>query len=63
MAKHKWGRIVNIASIASGGVGVGFPSVVHYCASKGGIVAMTEALAIELGPHGDPGQLHRSRAS
>lgn len=52
MAKHKWGRIVNIASIASGGVGVGFPSVVHYCASKGGIVAMTEALAIELAPMG-----------
>ncbi|MEK7543512.1 MAG: 3-oxoacyl-ACP reductase family protein [Patescibacteria group bacterium] len=52
MAKHKWGRIINIASIASGGVGVGFPSVAHYCASKGGIVAMTEALAIELAPMG-----------
>ncbi|MBI5621010.1 SDR family oxidoreductase [Candidatus Gottesmanbacteria bacterium] len=52
MAKHKWGRIVNIASIASGGVGVGFPSIAHYCASKGGIVAMTEALAIELAPMG-----------
>ncbi|MDP1721940.1 MAG: SDR family NAD(P)-dependent oxidoreductase [Candidatus Gottesmanbacteria bacterium] len=52
MAKHKWGRIVNIASIASGGVGVGFPSVAHYCASKGGIVAMTEAMAIELAPMG-----------
>ncbi len=52
MVKHKWGRIVNIASIASGGVGVGFPSVAHYCASKGGIVAMTEALAIELAPMG-----------
>ena len=52
MAKHSWGRIVNIASIASGGVGVGFPSVAHYCASKGGIVAMTEAMAIELAPMG-----------
>ena len=52
MAKHKWGRIVNIASIASGGVGVGFPSIAHYCASKGGVVAMTEALAIELAPMG-----------
>ncbi len=52
MAKHSWGRIVNIASIASGGVGVGFPSVAHYCASKGGVVAMTEALAIELAPMG-----------
>lgn len=52
MAKHTWGRIVNIASIASGGVGVGFPSIAHYCASKGGVVAMTEALAIELAPMG-----------
>lgn len=52
MAKHNWGRIVNIASIASGGVGVGFPSVAHYCASKGGVVAMTEAMAIELAPMG-----------
>lgn len=52
MTRHNWGRIINIASIASGGVGVGFPSVAHYCASKGGIVAMTEALAIELAPMG-----------
>lgn len=52
MTKHKWGRIINIASIASGGVGVGFPSVAHYCASKGGIVAFTEALADELAPMG-----------
>ena len=52
MAKNKWGRIINIASIASGGVGVGFPSVAHYCASKGGVVAFTEALADELAPLG-----------
>lgn len=52
MAKHTWGRIINIASIASGGVGVGFPSIAHYCASKGGVVAFTEALAIELAPMG-----------
>ncbi len=52
MAKNKWGRIINIASIASGGVGVGFPSIAHYCASKGGIVALTEALADELAPMG-----------
>lgn len=45
------GRIVNIASIASGQVGTGFPNLAHYCASKGGVVAMTEAMAIELGPH------------
>lgn len=52
MVKNKWGRIINIASIASGGVGVGFPSIAQYCASKGAVVAMTEALADELAPMG-----------
>lgn len=51
MAKQKSGAIVNIASVAMGQVGVGFPNLAHYCASKGGIVAMTEALAIELAPY------------
>lgn len=48
MAKQKSGVIINIASVAMGQQGVGFPNVVHYCASKGGIVGMTEALAVEL---------------
>jgi NAD(P)-dependent dehydrogenase (short-subunit alcohol dehydrogenase family) len=52
MAKNKWGRIVNIASIASGGVGVGYPMISHYVTSKGGIIGFTEALAGELGPLG-----------
>jgi len=52
MIKNKWGRIINIASIASGQVGVGFASIAHYCASKGGVTAMTEALALELAPLG-----------
>lgn len=53
MAKQKTGgAIVNIASIAMGQVGVGFPAISHYCASKGGIVAMTEAMALELAPYG-----------
>lgn len=47
MAKNKWGRIINISSIASGQVGVGIAGGVHYTASKGGIIAMTETLAIE----------------
>ncbi|MCL4359925.1 3-oxoacyl-ACP reductase FabG [Patescibacteria group bacterium] len=51
MAKRNSGRIINIASVASGGVGIGFPQLVHYCASKGGVVAMTEALAAELGQY------------
>lgn len=52
MAKNGWGRIVNIASIASGGVGVGIAGGSHYTASKGGIIGMTETLAIELAPLG-----------
>jgi NAD(P)-dependent dehydrogenase (short-subunit alcohol dehydrogenase family) len=34
-----------------GQVGVGFLNIVHYCASKGGIAAMTEAMALELAPY------------
>lgn len=52
MIKRKWGRIINIASVASGQVGIGFPNLTHYTASKGGVIALTEALAIELSPHG-----------
>jgi len=52
MAKNKYGRIVNTASIASGQVGVGFLNIAHYCASKGGVTALTEALALELAPLG-----------
>jgi len=48
MVRQKSGAIVNIASIAMGQVGVGFPALSHYCASKGGIVALTEAMALEL---------------
>ena len=51
MIKQKSGVIVNIASVAMGQVGVGFLNIVHYCASKGGIAAMTEALALELAPY------------
>ena len=48
MAKKKKGVIVNIASVAMGQQGIGFPNIAHYCASKGGIVGMTEAMAVEL---------------
>jgi len=50
MVKQKSGAIVNISSIAMGQVGVGFAGLTHYCASKGGIVAMSEAMALELAP-------------
>lgn len=52
MAKNKWGRIINIASVASGGVGVGIAGGAHYTASKGGIIGMTETLAVEWAPLG-----------
>ncbi|MBI2064007.1 MAG: SDR family oxidoreductase [Candidatus Yanofskybacteria bacterium] len=52
MAKNKWGRIINISSIASGGVGVGFEGAAHYAASKGGIIGMGETLAVEWAPLG-----------
>jgi 3-oxoacyl-[acyl-carrier protein] reductase len=50
MKARKSGRIVNFASIAArrGSDRVG----VHYAAAKGGIVAMTKTLALELGPFG-----------
>lgn len=40
------GKIVNISSIAGTGA---FPNCPGYCASKGGVVNMTRALAAELG--------------
>lgn len=52
MAKNKWGRIINIASIASGQVGVGIAGGAHYTASKGGIIGMSETMAIEWAPLG-----------
>ena len=45
-------KIINIASIASGGAGIGFSQISHYTASKGGVVALTENMALELGPKG-----------
>ena len=51
MVKQKSGKIINIASVASGQVGIGFPTLAHYSASKGGIIALTETLAVELAPY------------
>lgn len=48
MIKKKSGVIINISSIASGQVGVGFPTLSHYSASKGAIIAFTETIAAEL---------------
>lgn len=48
----KGSKIINIASIASGGVGIGSNQIASYVASKGGIVALTEGMATDLAPKG-----------
>ncbi|MDI6721204.1 MAG: SDR family NAD(P)-dependent oxidoreductase [Candidatus Aenigmarchaeota archaeon] len=49
MMKRKYGKIISIASIA--GTSVGFPNLVHYCASKAGIAGFTKAAALDLAPY------------
>jgi len=49
MKELKFGRIVNIASIAARGGGVIGP---HYAASKAGMLGLTRYAAKELGPYG-----------
>jgi 2-hydroxycyclohexanecarboxyl-CoA dehydrogenase len=44
-----WGRIVNISSSSAQG---GQPFMTHYVASKAGMIGLTKALALELGPKG-----------
>lgn len=46
MTKQKYGKIVNITSIA--GTRVGFLNLAHYSASKGGILGFTKSVALEL---------------
>jgi 2-hydroxycyclohexanecarboxyl-CoA dehydrogenase len=49
MLEADWGRIVNISSSSAQG---GQPYMVHYVTSKAGLIGMTKALALELGPRG-----------
>lgn len=52
MIARRRGAIVNVASI-SGVIGPEkFPGFVSYCASKAAVIAMTEALAVEIAPQG-----------
>ena len=44
-----WGRIVTISSSSAQS---GAARMAHYVASKGGVIALTKALALELAPHG-----------
>jgi 2-hydroxycyclohexanecarboxyl-CoA dehydrogenase len=49
MLSAGWGRIVTISSSSAQS---GAARMVHYVASKGGVIGMTKALALELAPHG-----------
>lgn len=49
MLDQKWGRIVTISSSSAQS---GAARMVHYVASKGGVIGLTKALALELAPHG-----------
>lgn len=49
MTNAGWGRIVNVSAF---GAQIGAPNMALYTASKGGIIAMTRSLAIELGHRG-----------
>jgi NAD(P)-dependent dehydrogenase (short-subunit alcohol dehydrogenase family) len=49
MRRQRYGKIINIAS---GTVFKGTPMMLHYVASKGAVVAMTRAMARELGEYG-----------
>jgi NAD(P)-dependent dehydrogenase (short-subunit alcohol dehydrogenase family) len=49
MRRQGYGKIVNQSSIAHY---IGAPMALHYCTTKGAVVAMTKALASELGEDG-----------
>ena len=49
MLAANWGRIVTISSSSAQS---GSARMAHYVASKGGVVGLTKALALELAPHG-----------
>jgi NAD(P)-dependent dehydrogenase (short-subunit alcohol dehydrogenase family) len=49
MVKAGWGRIVTISSSSAQS---GAPNMAHYAASKGGVIALTKALAVELARSG-----------
>ena len=52
MKRRKWGRIINVASIAALVSPPDFMNTVGYTASKGGIVSLTRELAIKLAKDG-----------
>lgn len=49
MLAARWGRIVTISSSSAQS---GAPNMAHYAASKGGVISLTKALAVELARSG-----------
>jgi len=49
MIRQGYGKIINTASLTSF---VGFPNMIAYCASRGGVKQMTKALAVEWAKYG-----------
>jgi len=49
MLAARWGRMVTISSSSAQS---GAPRMAHYVASKGGVIGITRALALELAPQG-----------
>lgn len=49
MLEAGWGRIINISSSSAQ---TGAPSMAHYAASKGGVIGLTKALAVEFADKG-----------
>ena len=49
MTERRFGRIVNVASDWGR---TGWPRATAYAASKAGVISLTKATALELGPHG-----------
>lgn len=49
MRRKKWGRVINIASVAGR---TGSKSNATYAASKAGVIALTQSIAMDLGPDG-----------
>lgn len=49
MIEAQWGRVINISSSSAQS---GARRMVHYAATKGGVIAFTKSLAQEMGPFG-----------
>ena len=49
MMKQQSGKVINIGSV---GAVLGYPMAIPYIASKHGVVGLTRALAVDLGPYG-----------